>query len=225
MELIFVRHAQPQWVTDGLSNDDPVLTESGWEQAELLGRHFEGRTVDRLFVSPLVRAQQTAQPIIEALGVEPVTHDWMAEITAPTWQGTPSELVERAFADNRRQPLEKQWEGLPGGESFRAFHERVTTGLGYLLAEMGCERLVGVPPLWQVTTPGPRVVFVAHAGTNAVALGHLLGIDPVPWEWERFVAFHASISVIQPMTIADAHSFSLFRFSDTSHLPERLHTY
>ena len=65
---------------------------------------------------------------------------------------------------------------------------------------------------------------MAHAGTDAVCLGHLLGIDPVPWEWERFVSFHASVSVVRPMPIAEAHSFSLFRFSDTSHLPPHLHT-
>jgi broad specificity phosphatase PhoE len=68
------------------------------------------------------------------------------------------------------------------------------------------------------------VVVVAHAGTDAVCLGHLLGIDPVPWEWERFVSFHTSVSIVRPMPVADAHSFSLFRFSDTSHLPPHLHT-
>jgi probable phosphoglycerate mutase len=71
---------------------------------------------------------------------------------------------------------------------------------------------------------GPRIVFVAHSGANAVSLGHLLGIEPVPWEWERFVAFHASVSVVRPMHIASSLSFSLFKFSDTEHLPKELQT-
>jgi probable phosphoglycerate mutase len=224
MELIFVRHAQPEWTRDGLAIDDPTLTAVGLDQARHAGLAFLGRPADRLLVSPLVRAQQTAAPIAEALQLEPETLDWLPEIAAPVWQGTPSEVVERAFADSRARPLDEQWDGLPGGESFRAFHHRITTGLDGLLGELGAERLPGQPVLWRLTDPGPRVVIVAHAGTNAVSLGHLLGIDPVPWEWERFVSFHASVSVVRPSPISGVHSFSLYRFSDTSHLPEHLHT-
>ena len=63
-----------------------------------------------------------------------------------------------------------------------------------------------------------RFVLVAHAGTNAAALGHLLGVRPVPWEWERFVSFHASVTVLSPLEIAGGWAFSLLRFSDTAHL-------
>ena len=224
MELVFIRHGQPEWDRDGRSVTNPGLTELGHQQAEHLGEAFVDRHVDRLLVSPLVRSQQTAQPVAEALGIEPETLPWLAEIAAPAWDGTPSEVVEAAFADARAKPLDEQWDGLPGGESFRDFHQRVTGGLAGLLDELGCERLTEFPPLWRLEDPGPTVVVVAHAGTDAVCLGHLLGIEPVPWEWERFVSFHASVSTVRPMPIATAHSFSLFRFSDTSHLPEQLWT-
>jgi broad specificity phosphatase PhoE len=196
----------------------------GRRQADHVGDALGGRRVDRLLVSPLVRAQQTAEPAAKALGLEPETLPWLAEIASPAWDGTPSETVEAIFAEARAKPLDDQWDGLPGGESFRDFHRRVTGGLVGLLNELGCERLTEFPPLWRVDDPGPCVVIVAHAGTDAVCLGHLLGIEAVPWEWERFVSFHASVSVVRPMPIADAHSFSLFRFSDTSHLPEHLQT-
>lgn len=224
MEIVLVRHAQPEWVIDGRGVDDPVLTELGHQQAALLPQYFESRPIDHLFVSPLIRARQTAQPLIDAFGIEPETLDWAAEISAPVWQGTPMEVIEHAFATQRARPLEEQWEAIPGGESFREFHERVTDGLVDLLARFDCVRTLGFPPLWRVPFDGPRIVLVAHSGTNAVALGHLLGIDPVPWEWERFIAFHASISVLRPMHIAQAATLSLFRFSDTSHLPEDMHT-
>jgi probable phosphoglycerate mutase len=128
------------------------------------------------------------------------------------------------FSESRLRPLEDQWLGIPGGESFHDFHDRVTNGLIEFLSSIGCIRFNGFPPLWQLENPGPRIIIVAHSGTDAVCLGHLLGIDPVPWEWERFVAFHASVSVVRPIDIAERHSFSLFRFSDLSHLPEELHT-
>ncbi len=224
MELVFIRHGQPEWDIDGRTVQNPRLTEIGLEQAALLGRSFEGRPVDRVLVSPLLRSQQTAAPVIDALGIEPETLPWLAEIESPQWEGTPSETVEAIFAAARAKPLDEQWDGLPGGESFRDFHRRITTGLDGLLDEIGCERITPFPPLWRLRDPGPRIVIVAHAGTDAVCLGHLLGIDPVPWEWERFVSFHASVSVVRPVPIAEAHSFSLHRFSDTSHLPPHLHT-
>jgi 2,3-bisphosphoglycerate-dependent phosphoglycerate mutase len=224
VELVFIRHGQPEWDRDGRTVVDPCLTEVGLEQAQLLGEAFTDRRVDRLLVSPLVRAQQTSAPVAEAVGLEPETLPWLAEIASPAWDGTPSETVEAVFAEARAKPLDEQWDGLPGGESFRDFHRRVTTGLDGLLDELGCERLSAFPPLWRLDDPGPTVVVVAHAGTDAVCLGRLLGIDPVPWEWERFVSFHASVSVVRPMPIASAHSFSLFRFSDTAHLPDHLRT-
>jgi len=224
MELTYIRHGQPEWDRGGLAVDDPILTPLGEEQARRLGEAFVGRPVDRLLVSPLVRAGQTAAPIAEALQIEPEVLDWLPEIAAPVWQGTPSEVVAKAFADSRARPLDEQWDGLPGGESFRAFHQRITEGLDALLGELGARRLTTHPLVWDLEEPGPNVVIVAHAGTNAVSLGHLLGIEPVPWEWERFVSFHASVSTVRPMPISGVHSFSLFRFSDTSHLPEHLHT-
>jgi len=189
MELIFIRHGQPQWEIDGGGVDDPVLTDVGHRQAELLPSFY-----------------------------------WIAEIRAPVWQGTPSEVIEKAFAEQRSRPLNEQWEAIPGAESFLEFHQRVVGGLTEFLADIGCTRSRGFPPLWKMNHEGPRIVFVAHSGANAVSLGHLLGIEPVPWEWERFVAFHGSISVVRPMHIASSLSFSLFRFSDTSHLPKELQT-
>jgi probable phosphoglycerate mutase len=67
-------------------------------------------------------------------------------------------------------------------------------------------------------------VIVAHAGTNATALGWLLGIPPVPWEWERFVSLHASISTLVPAEIGGASAYSLSRLGDIGHLPPELHT-
>ncbi|MCX7619248.1 MAG: histidine phosphatase family protein [Acidimicrobiales bacterium] len=224
MELLFVRHAQPAWSRNGLSVDDPELTPIGHEQAALLAKRLSAVTVDELLVSPLIRARQTAEPIADALGLEPVVEPWLAEIAAPEWEGTPTEEVERIFRENRERGVDELWDGLPGGESFRDFHRRVTNGVIGLLERRGAEPVTEFPPLWQLADRDARILVVAHAGTNATAIGWLLGIAPVPWEWERFVSFHASVSTLQPIAISGAHAFSLVRFSDVSHLPEELQT-
>jgi probable phosphoglycerate mutase len=224
MAFVFVRHAQPEWVRDGLNIDDPPLTALGRSQAQRLGRRFEGTSADVVLVSNLRRARETAEPIADALGVEPVVHEWLAEMISPVWEGTPAEHVERIFREHREKSLDEIWDGLEGGESFLDFHRRITGGLQQHLEDTGDERINEDPALWRLAQPERRVVIVAHAGTNAAAIGYLLGIAPVPWEWERFVSFHASISSVEPMPISTGHAFSLARFSDVAHLPPGLQT-
>jgi broad specificity phosphatase PhoE len=224
MHFTFVRHAQPEWTRGGLSVDDPPLTALGRAQAERLGHTFEGQRVDALLVSPLVRAAETAVPVARALDIEPQFLPWLAEIAAPAWEGTPAEQVERTFREHRGRPVEEMWDGLEGGESFYDFHRRVSIGLQTLLDAAGNDRLSDDPALWRVAEPVRRVVVVAHGGTNATAIGHLLGIPPVPWEWERFVSFHASVSTLEPMEVSGRHAYSLYRFADVAHLPPGLQT-
>jgi probable phosphoglycerate mutase len=220
MEIVLVRHGEPEWSRDGLTIDDPQLTDLGRQQAAMLADRLAGQHFDHVLVSPLRRARETVEPIAERLGREPQVLDWLAEITNPQWEGTPAENVERIFAETRVRPAEELWEGLPGGESFRDFHVRVTTGIEGLLHERGGERLSVDPALWHLPQPDERVLVVAHGGTNAVSLGHLLGIAPVPWEWERFISYHSGVSTVMPIEISIGHSFSLLRLSDLSHLPD-----
>lgn len=224
MSYLFVRHAQPEWVRDGCNVDDPGLTAVGQRQAERLGQRFQGARADLVLVSDLRRARETAEPIADALGTEPVVCDWLAEIANPRWEGSPIEHVEQVFREHRLKELEAMWDGLEGGESFHDFHRRVTGGVQRLLDEAGDERINDDPALWQLVEPERRIVVVGHAGTNAAAIGYLLGIRPVPWEWERFVSLHASISSVEPIPISRGHAFSLARFSDVAHLPPGLQT-
>jgi probable phosphoglycerate mutase len=75
-----------------------------------------------------------------------------------------------------------------------------------------------------VADEADRIAFVAHAGTNAVAIGLLLGIPPTPWEWERFILYHASFARLRTIPLAGAHVFSLRTFNDREHLDADLRT-
>jgi probable phosphoglycerate mutase len=225
MQVVLVRHGEPEWSVDGHTVADPQLTARGRDQAKLVAERLAGESFDQVLVSPVRRAQETAEPILEALGAEPTVFEWLREIENPEWDGSPVEHVERVFAEQRARPVVELWDGLPGGESFRTFHERVSRGLDAYLYSCGARVWDERPRLYELEHPDLRILIVAHGGVNAVTIGTLLGIEPVPWEWERFISFHASVTELHAVEIGGAHAFSLHRLSDLSHFPPELQTF
>lgn len=222
MDIVFVRHGQPQWAVDGLSQMDPYLTELGRQQAELAAKRLAGDPkveTAEIIASPALRSQQTAEPLGRETGLGIATVDDLVELKMPNWEGITEKAVIDIFLDSRNRSPDEWWEGLPGGESFRTFHDRVTTTLDDLLAERGMRRDDRDPQLWQVDDDPGRIVIVAHGGTNSVCLTHLLGIPPAPWEWEKFVLFHASFARVKMIPLAGAHVPSLRSFNDQDHIP------
>ena len=218
MQLLFVRHGQPRWQEDGAAIVDPDLTSLGRRQALAAADRIRDMAVAEIIVSPARRSQQTAEPIIAAAGIEPTTIDDITEMKMPMeWADTPGEVVEQIFRDSRHRPPSEWWDGIPGGESFRDFHTRITTAMDGILLERAVSRS-DEPHLWDVAADPGLVVIVAHAGTNAVALGHLRGLDPTPWEWERFNSPHASFATIRAVPLAGRHVFGMYGFGDTGHL-------
>ena len=220
-EIVLVRHGEPRWEPGGRAVDEPELTPLGHEQARRVAKTLEGERFDVVYVSPLRRARQTASPVLEALGHEPVVWSCLSKLGRPTLEGKTGAQVEDYFGHARARDLEHHWEGLPGGETFRHFYERVSSGVESLLVG---EHALGIHEnsgyrVWQVPEDAPeRLLIVAHAGTNAVILSHLLGIEPVPWAYVRFESAWAGISRIKSVPLASGAIWRLEAFSATSHL-------
>lgn len=225
MDILFVRHGQPQWAIDGLSQLDPHLTELGREQAELAAVRIANDpkvTAAELIVSPATRSQETAEPVARECQLRMDTIDDLLEIQMPNWEGVTEEAVIDIFRTTRHRTPDQWWEGLPGGESFRNFHDRVTKSLNDLLADRGITRNADDARLWDVKKDLSRIVIVAHGGTNSVCLAHLMGAPPSPWEWEKYVLFHASFARVKFIPLAGAHVPSLRTFNDQDHIPIEL---
>ncbi len=221
MELVLVRHGEPEWVVDGMNIDHPPLTERGQRQAARMAKALAPEQFDEILVSPLERARQTAAPLYVETGREEVVHNWLREIRSPVWQGTPREKADAAFAEERRKPSHERWHGLSeiGGEANRDFIARIREGCGLFLAERGIELLAGELPVWRIDNPDARICLVAHAGTNSAIISYMLGLQPTPWEWDRFVLGHASITRLEALQLGDGFTFALTRLADVEHLP------
>jgi 2,3-bisphosphoglycerate-dependent phosphoglycerate mutase len=227
MELLLIRHAQPAWSTlKGYSRDDPPLTELGERQAGLAAERVanQERALTELIASPARRSQETADPISAKTGLTIETVADLTEIRMPDWSGELEETVQLLFIDARKRPPEQWWDGMEGGESFRDFHDRVTRSIGAVLDERGVRRDPDREHLWTAGRPEQRIAIVAHGGTNAVIIGHLLGADPTPWEWERFILYHASFARMRMIPLAGEYVWSLRTFNDREHLPEDVRT-
>ncbi|WP_426574093.1 histidine phosphatase family protein [Aquihabitans sp. McL0605] len=240
MELILVRHGQPAWTTpEGMGRNDPGLTDLGHAQAKRAAdrladtEDLPGRgDVDRLYVSPAVRAQETAAPIAAALQLPIDTREWLWELRNPeAWEGIPIEQISEAFSTLGAKSRDEWWDGHEGGETLREFHLRVTTGLRSLLAELGIVP-APEPGLWDLDPHGvaadgsvDRVVAVAHGGTNSSIIAHLLGAAPEPWEWDRFSMGHASVALLVLTPMAGHHIWSLRSIGDANHLAVDDRTY
>ena len=218
VELYLVRHGEPEWVLDGLNIVDPPLTERGHRQAQAMAAAIADVHFDEVLVSPLQRARQTAAPLLAAQGRPEVIDPWLEEIRSPLWHGTPREKAEAAYRADRARPAAERWSGLEGGEAVRDFVDRIHLGATLFLAERGITRVDHELPVWQIKEPEQRWCFVAHAGVNSVFICHLLGLAPTPWEWERFVLGHASISRLEAMQLGDGWTFGLTALGVVEHI-------
>ena len=218
--IAFVRHGEPDWTPGGgLSVNDPGLTPFGAAQARATAARLARDPLDAIYVSPYRRSQETAAALAEATGIQPVTVDGLAEVGVAV-EGLSQEEVDRYFVEGSRRPLGEHWTGWPGAETFHDFHGRVTAAVTDVLARHDARPFREHDfTLWQLPEHPPRLAIVAHGGTNAVALTHLLDIRPVPWEWLRFESELTAFSVLQARRVGPkGHVWSLQSFNEVDHL-------
>jgi broad specificity phosphatase PhoE len=154
--LYIIRHQEPELRGRFIGRTDPPLTAAGRQIAH---EQLAGITADIVYVSPRLRAQQTA----EAIGGDAprVVLPELAEIDFGEWEGLTWEEIEQRWPDTAGRKVE-DWMGVtpPGGEAWPGFHTRVSRALDRILAG-----------------PMPAAV-VAHMVVNAVLCERLFGTDP-----------------------------------------------
>jgi len=106
------------------------LTEKGFEQARSAAQALTGRGITRLIASPMRRAQETATPIAEALGLEIETDSEIYELREEGGYGVlaPQEQKLRRWSEWMAQHADDPHFAPPGADSFAGMRER-TRGL------------------------------------------------------------------------------------------------
>ena len=84
MRIIFVRHGEPDYARD-------CLTETGWAQARLAAERLAPERPEALYASPMGRALQTAEPTVQRTGAGPVrVLPFLHELCWGSIDGTPT---------------------------------------------------------------------------------------------------------------------------------------
>ena len=101
MRLLFIRHGDPDYVQD-------TLTERGIEEAKALARIIPQLGVGDCYVSPLGRARKTAQLALEGTGIKPVEQEWLQEFMTD-YDVNGSELLQSIFPGLERMEGTKEF--------------------------------------------------------------------------------------------------------------------
>ena len=142
---------------------DPPLARLGIRQAEATRDFLAPRGLDFCYCSPLLRAVQTAALVAAPHGILTLPLTALTEADLGHWEGLDWAAIRYLYADaHARFRDDPATHGYPGGETFRAVHDRAAPALERLLTAHA----------------GHATLVVTHATVLRVLLAALLGLTP-----------------------------------------------
>ena len=231
MEIVLVRHGQPEWLKNNEYNLNPGLTEKGRQQASLSSSIFKKREIDKIWVSPLLRAQQTLEPFEKATISENITvHDWLQEMRDSDEVdliGKPNKEIEEFFIKRNSKSFE-EWLVTTHGEYMKDFSDNIITKLGESLNKLGVVSLDNkYDRLFDLQkNETEKLMIISHAGTMSVLISYFLNMPLYPWTWRKFLPRHAGHTILKSTQISSGHFFRLKEFNNVSFMgSDELKTY
>ncbi|ABB07372.1 MULTISPECIES: histidine phosphatase family protein [Burkholderia] len=203
-QILFIRHGETAWnrIKRIQGHIDIPLAETGLEQAQKLAARLardarDGARLDAIYSSDLMRAQQTAQPFADALGLSLRLREGLRERSYGQFQGHDSAEIETLFPDAYAAWQTRDPGFAPeGGESQREFYHRVLHALEPIVAEH----------------PGGRIACVAHGGVLDCVYRFANGIElSAP---RNYQLLNTSINVVD---YVDGRA-QVVQWADVSHL-------
>lgn len=191
MDLVLVRHTEPERGLAGVTGADPHLSRRGREQAVQAGRALALEPFAALYCSPMRRALETAKIVSEAVGLDAVVDEDLAEFDRGAQYlhfedvGATGNVYENYMRDDLS----------PWGTTAVDFRTRVTAAFDRIVA----------------SHPGRAVIVVSHGGVANAYLGGLLGIDRIHFHSPEY----GSISRVRA---SKAGVRTVVSLNETSHL-------
>ncbi len=197
MKIHIIRHASTKYNTmrRWQGRIDLPLDEIGIRQAQALALRFASVPVDRIYSSPLKRAQKTAEEIAKVHGLKVEVVEDLIESDLSLWEGLPADKVKREFKKEYEEWATNPDAEIEGVESVRSVYERTKRALERIY-ELG----------------GEEIIVVTHAIVVRAAVCYVM---KMPLEsFREFVVHNASVTTA---LIKDGW-WRIYSLNDTSHL-------
>ena len=223
MEIVLIRHGQPKWVDGDQYDLNPGLTDLGKIQAEKSASFFSENSFDKLWVSPLKRAQETMQPFkTKGVAKEIITFEWLEEALDDEEKelfGKSGGDIEKFFQQRNSMSFE-QWYESTHGEYMKGFSSNIFSNLDKNLNSIGIKKIKNeFDSLFELDTRKiQRLLIISHAGTMSTLLSYFLDIDLFPWTWRKYLPRHAGHTTLKSTEISSGHFFRLKEFNNVSFL-------
>ena len=197
MRIIFVRHGEPDYQRD-------CLTDRGKIQARAAAERLRDEGIDEIFSSPLGRAAETAAAAAEVLHLPVRTLDYMRELhwgsidgTPVPAEGHPWDLAD-LLAGEGWDLTNPAWREHPyfSNNLVTAEADHVAVKMDEWLRTLGYMR---EDAYYRCVRPDDRQATVAlfsHGGSSAAAMGHILNL-PFPYACGLFHIEFTGITVIR----------------------------
>ena len=228
MLLYIVRHGDPIY-------DPDSLTELGHRQAEALVPRLAPLGFDKVFVSPMIRAKQTAAPTCEKLGITPEIVNFLSEDALFSNFSMLLPANDENAAPHKRWCFHQQttnykpkygeatdtaWYELPAFAPCRdtamPAYKSFVTEADKFLCSLGYRR---DGDLYKIENPPyERVAVFCHQGAGLTWISHMLAIPPQVF-WASFDVTHTGITVLEFKNYKNGITTpKCLCLSDTSHL-------
>lgn len=199
LRLLAIRHGETAWSRERrfAGSQDIPLTAEGRRQCAALAQALAASSIAAVYVSPLVRARESAEPLAAKLGLPLSVEPGFREMCFGDWEGLTRDEVARRFPDgftHWRDTPERL--ACPGGESLTGVAERVTRALAGLRAAHDKQ----------------TVVLVSHGIVTRLLVLAALGLGP-----ERLWSVEASPAGISEIEYRDDWA-TVHRVNTLSHL-------
>jgi len=196
MDLTLIRHARPEHIENASGPADPGLTEVGFRQARAAAGFVCGERIDAIYVSPMLRARQTSEPLERITGIKADVVQGVQEYDADDRSYIPVEVMRQ---DKERW---KEFLASDGTATSNDFYQQVVDSI---------ETIVG-------QHRGDRVVIVCHGGVINTWAAHVLGLGPGMF-------FDPEYTSVNRFAAASSGERSVISLNETSHLTGDLKLY
>ena len=199
MRLIFVRHGEPDYKND-------CLTENGISQAKSAAERLKNENISVIYSSPMGRAKETASYTADTLGLEINVLDFMHEIDwgtaentpdaeAPKFGGHPWTLGYELLTEHPEMISSECWrEHFSFGNNIcMGYYDMISDKFDKFLENFGLYRKDGLY-LCREECETTAALF-AHGGSGAVMFSHVLNL-PFPFVLTSMPYGVCSVSVL-----------------------------